>query len=107
MKKIRILCLHGFYSNAQVTAHQMSYYSEAFGPSVEFVPVNGPYEVMKVYDSNLASKFRGPFYGWFTPMPSDPASYLLDEGIDKIVNVINERGPFHGIMGFSQGSGML
>ena len=43
--RLRILCLHGYNSNATVTKHQLRYLETIVSDMVEFVPINGMFEV--------------------------------------------------------------
>ena len=64
-KKLRILCLHGYYNNIKVMKHQLEYYEDIFKDTVEFEYLQGYYEVPDVYDKAIYEKFKGEkFYGW-------------------------------------------
>ena len=46
MKKLRILCLHGYNNNAAILKFQMRNFIETFGEFVEFGFLDGPFEVL-------------------------------------------------------------
>ena len=40
-KKLKILCMHGYYNNTNVMKYQLSYYEHIFKDAVEFVYLQG------------------------------------------------------------------
>eukprot|EP00345_Euplotes_harpa_P003659 CAMPEP_0168330078 /NCGR_PEP_ID=MMETSP0213-20121227/7496_1 /TAXON_ID=151035 /ORGANISM="Euplotes harpa, Strain FSP1.4" /LENGTH=108 /DNA_ID=CAMNT_0008333539 /DNA_START=9 /DNA_END=335 /DNA_ORIENTATION=- len=102
--KLRVLCLHGFYNNAEFMRYQMAYYEQVFRDHVEFEFMNAPYEIQYLYDDFITQKFQGPFYAW--------AEFDLDkkiligciESMNFVIDYINKHGPYDGIAGFSQGT---
>mmetsp|Transcript_543 Transcript_543/g.565 ORF Transcript_543/g.565 Transcript_543/m.565 type:complete len:137 (-) Transcript_543:408-818(-) len=100
--KLRILCFHGFYNNIEVIEHQIGYFKFIFGEYFDFVAINGPHEIEKVYDQVIRDKFAPPFFGWFNRETRECRG--ASESIKYIVEYMNEHGPFHGVFAFSQGT---
>ncbi len=106
-RKLRILCLHGYHGSAGVLRSQMSAFAADLEALVDFVYVDAP---------SLASGD----YGWWHAVDAerDPASG--DPGVDgphrhykgwertraAIVALFEAKGPFDGILGFSQGAAL-
>ena len=93
----KILCLHGGGESSETFKNQQGM-QELMNSSVlseyEFIFVNSP------LSSNL---------WWDDPIDKDTPTYDInhaDTSIQFITNYINTNGPFHGILGFSQGATM-
>ncbi|OZJ03028.1 hypothetical protein BZG36_03269 [Bifiguratus adelaidae] len=89
-KKLRILCLHGFSQNGILFRRKTADLRKSLLDMAEFVyltaPLRVPYEV--------SSKFEGVEKN----AKKDEATFaLIQETFDK-------KGPFDGVMGFSQGA---
>lgn len=63
-KKVRILCLHGWNANKEVTLHQLKVFSKPTADIAEYVAINAPFKTEKQVDPMLAARFKGPFYSW-------------------------------------------
>lgn len=103
-KKLRILCIHGYYNNAEVMKYQTNFYAHAFHNFVEFEYINGIYEVEKVYDDRIAKNFSGPFYAWGNFDNENERMHGAIESTNYVIDFINKNGPYDGILAFSQGS---
>ncbi|CAI2376720.1 unnamed protein product [Moneuplotes crassus] len=102
-KKLRILCLHGYYNNVDVMRYQMDFYMTAFKDFATFEFLNGVYEIDYEYDPQIAKKFEGPFYGWGNlDMEREQMTGTL-EATNYVIDYINNTGPYDGVLGFSQG----
>jgi predicted esterase len=107
MKKLRILCLHGYHGNARVLRDQMSTLSRGLDDVAEFVCVDAP------------SLAHGDF-GWWHAIRDESSPDAGDPGVgnavaryqgwsrtcDWIASLFKEEGPFDGIFGFSQGAAL-
>ncbi|KAJ5794583.1 DUF341 domain protein [Penicillium paradoxum] len=101
---MRILCLHGMGTNSQIFEAQTALLRASviaeLNTECEFVFVDGEIEteprngVEKYYDGPFLS-----YYDWDSATSLRNAYQLIDELID-------EQGPFDGIMGFSQGGSL-
>ena len=86
--------------------HQLGYYKWLFGDYIEFVPLNGPFEVVEVFEEAIQKKFNGPFYGWVKYHHDIGEIEGASEALEYWTKFIEEQGPFDGIFGFSQGTFM-
>ena len=107
MKKLRILCLHGYHGNAKVLREQMRMLSHGLDALAEFVHVDAP------------SLAQGDF-GWWHAIRDESTPNAGDPGVgagvarykgwlrtyDWIVPLFEREGPFDGIFGFSQGAAL-
>ena len=66
MKKLRILCLHGYNNNAEILKFQMRNFIETFGDLVEFDFLDGPFEVLneKPLSYFVAKGISPPYRHW-------------------------------------------
>ncbi|VUC29983.1 unnamed protein product [Clonostachys rosea] len=100
---MRILCLHGVGSNGSICESQLQPFIRASDPSYEFVFVDGP-EPTNPYQLiiGMAAYHDGPFYSHTRAY--DPQS--MQAAIEHLEEVIEESGPFDGVLGFSQGAAL-
>ncbi|ETO62912.1 hypothetical protein F444_19262 [Phytophthora nicotianae P1976] len=126
VRKLRVLCMHGYRTNAKIMEDQTRGLRKALAPHAEFVFLNGPIEargpsddvIEKLYDDNK------PFYEWGSfiererPHRLDPETQeieYLDGGWyhdyvdwDTTVKYMDEQlpklGPIDAVVGFSQGA---
>lgn len=84
--------------------HQLDYYNWVFGDYIEFVPLNGPYEVKQVYDQKIKDMFSEPFYAWYFFNEDRGECRGISDALQYILDYINSHGPFDGVFGFSQGT---
>jgi acetyl esterase/lipase len=107
MKRLRILCLHGYHGNADVMRDQMRALVTGTETLAEYVCVDAP---------SLAA---GDF-GWWHAVDDPNATNRGDPGVDGkvkyykgwsrtrdwLVSVFARQGPFDGVFGFSQGAAL-
>lgn len=101
---MRILCLHGMGTNSQIfeaqTALLRASINAELNTECDFVFVNGEIEteprngVEKYYDGPFLS-----FYDW-------ESAASVREAYQLVYELIDEQGPFDGVMGFSQGGSL-
>ncbi|KAM3133660.1 hypothetical protein pb186bvf_014206 [Paramecium bursaria] len=104
----KILCFHGFGTNSDVLSFQLKQFKQSF-KNIEFITLNGPIQISKnnIVDEKLAKLIENQnIYSWgnFLKMASDEPYKGMEPGINAAIKVLKQQGPFHGIMGFSQGS---
>ncbi|GKV32678.1 hypothetical protein SLEP1_g41270 [Rubroshorea leprosula] len=107
-KKMKILCLHGFRTSGSFLQKQISKWDPSiFAPfQLEFpdgiFPAGGK--------SDIEGIFPPPYFEWFQ-FNKDFTEYTnLEECISYLCEYITTKGPFDGLLGFSQGttlSGLL
>ena len=120
LPKLRVLCLHSFRTNAEIMDFQfeLAGFKAALEDIAEFVCCDAPYtcseqdlrklrehhpDVLEAFPSDTFGEYRE----WFNASDDGGHEYRrLGESVAHIQRFIRERGPFHGIFGFSQGSAM-
>ncbi|KAF1328960.1 D-3-phosphoglycerate dehydrogenase, partial [Globisporangium splendens] len=127
MKKLRVLCLHGFRTNDKVMMNQTRALRQALGDKAEFMFVNGPFEAQGPTDASIerAHGKDAPFYEWCQIQRADRDVHedvvdltstdvewrFRSIGFDRAVECMHEQltqhGPFDVVLGFSQGAVML
>jgi predicted esterase len=106
MRKIRILCLHGYHGSAKTLQTQMRPLTQGLESLAEFVCVDAP------------SLAIGDFGWWhaISNVGNDPEHAGVDhttmryEGWPKtktsLISLFKQSAPFHGVFGFSQGAAL-
>ncbi|EOY08891.1 hypothetical protein QUC31_010726 [Theobroma cacao] len=101
-QKMKILCLHGFRTSGSFLHKQIS----KWDPSVfchfdmdfpdGLFPAGGK--------SDIEGIFPPPYFEWFQ-FNKDFTEYTnLEECVSHLCEYITTKGPFHGLLGFSQGA---
>jgi hypothetical protein len=101
VRRTRLLCLHGSASNAEATSFQLMilglYDLDAKLSMCDCTFLEGPHVAPFAFDPQLQGEARS----WH--MPNRP----LDAGLRRVVEHVNQHGPYDGAYGFSQGCCML
>ncbi|KAK6072393.1 hypothetical protein SCUP234_09186 [Seiridium cupressi] len=97
---MRFLCLHGMGTNSAVFEAQLAPIVANLDTSHEFVFIDGLTECDAA--EGVKEIFPGPFYCYYR----QPTLDQLQEAFDLIYDVVDEEGPFDGIIGFSQGAAL-
>ncbi|CAN7019695.1 hypothetical protein BRARA_F00588 [Brassica rapa] len=128
-RKLRILCLHGFRQNASGFKGRTGSLAKKLKNIAELVFIDAPHELQFIYQTAsttpppplgacnkkfawlVSPDFDKPSETGWTQCQFDPLQYQNQtEGFDKsltyLKTVFAERGPFDGILGFSQGAAM-
>jgi predicted sulfurtransferase/predicted esterase len=126
-RKLRILCLHGFRQNASSFKGRTGSLAKKLKNIAELVFIDAPHELQFIYQTAtppsgvcnkkfawlVSSDFDKPSEtGWTVAQCQfDPLQYQTQtEGFDKSLTYLKtafeEKGPFDGILGFSQGAAM-
>ncbi|KAK2068076.1 hypothetical protein P8C59_002746 [Phyllachora maydis] len=92
----KLLCLHGEGSSAAILRVQLRLLLHHLAPRFDFVFVDAPHPCPAGVD--IADFFEGPYRSWMAPGDADNARTwaFLDA-------IVAERGPFVGLVAFSQG----
>ncbi|XP_013585590.1 PREDICTED: rhodanese-like domain-containing protein 6 isoform X3 [Brassica oleracea var. oleracea] len=127
-RKLRILCLHGFRQNASGFKGRTGSLAKKLKNIAELVFIDAPHELQFIYQTAttpppplgacnkkfawlVSPDFDKPSETGWTQCQFDPLQYQNQtEGFDKsltyLKTVFAEKGPFDGILGFSQGAAM-
>ncbi|TMW55186.1 hypothetical protein Poli38472_013948 [Pythium oligandrum] len=120
-KKIRVLCLHGWRTNAKILRHQSEGLRNALGDKAEFIYLDAPFtasgpaqEIVQTFYAKEA-----PFFEWWNAVRIDPSEHAADgkpkhryryEGTEETLRFLTERiqalAPIDVVLGFSQGAGV-
>ncbi|KXH25870.1 hypothetical protein CSIM01_12525 [Colletotrichum simmondsii] len=92
----RILCLHGMGINSQIFASQTESFRSLLPSDYDFTFVDGP-TVCKP-EVAIAKVYPGPYLCWYRT----PTTESVTAAHHHVKSIMGEKGPFDGIMGFSQ-----
>ncbi|KAF2129724.1 DUF341 domain protein [Dothidotthia symphoricarpi CBS 119687] len=98
---MRLLCLHGVGSSANILENQLRSFLQAVDPAYEFIFVDGPFASPR--GPGVSAHVEGPFFSHtvgYSPLK-------MAEALDYIDETLDELGPFDGVLGFSQGAAVL
>ncbi|XP_021819570.1 dihydrofolate reductase-like isoform X2 [Prunus avium] len=107
-KKMKILCLHGFRTSGSFLQKQISKWDASIFSQFDLDFPDGIFPAGG--KSDIEGIFPPPYYEWFQ-FDNDYTEYTnLEECITYLCDYITSKGPFDGLLGFSQGatlSGLL
>ncbi|ORX96599.1 serine hydrolase FSH [Clohesyomyces aquaticus] len=96
---MKLLCLHGYGTNAECLRAQLLPTMNAVGGDCECIFVEGEFPVGK---SVFTGNFDPPYWAYY----KDPAFDSIAQAHELIEEAIEVEGPFDGILGFSQGAAL-
>ncbi|OMJ13553.1 Ovarian cancer-associated gene 2 protein-like protein [Smittium culicis] len=102
----RVLCLHGYSQNAARFRNSMGAIRKALKNEIEFVYMDAPFVATMPRPDQIMREGEGKPLAWWnmtTPKPSDE----LKQSLIKVYEFMAAHGPFDGLLGFSQGAGMV
>lgn len=107
-----ILCLHGFAQNGVVFSTKASgirkmlkkagYHTVFIDGPIELTPADLPFAASSLGADDKAEEVK--FRGW---VYTQAEKFDIQPSLDAVKKAYEEHGPFVGIMGFSQGSGIV
>ncbi|KAK0717681.1 serine hydrolase FSH [Lasiosphaeria miniovina] len=103
----KILCLHGWGTNAEIFQIQSRRLAALLEPHFELVYINGPAEASPGPGVLPFFEGSGPFYGYLNDSSAaaeEAAGGWAEGDLDKLVSDFRREGPFVGILAFSQGA---
>ncbi|XP_062003506.1 dihydrofolate reductase-like [Rosa rugosa] len=107
-KKMKILCLHGFRTSGSFLQKQISKWDASILSQFDMEFPDGKFPAGG--KSDIEGIFPPPYFEWFQ-FDKDFTEYTnLEACISYICDYITSKGPFDGLLGFSQGatlSGLL
>ncbi|PNY23064.1 Uncharacterized protein TCAP_06990 [Tolypocladium capitatum] len=92
----RILCLHGMGINSQIFAQQTAPFRSLLPADYEFIFVDG--QITCLPAPGIASIYPGPYLCWYRT----PTTKSITKAHHLVRSIMAEKGPFDGVMGFSQ-----
>ncbi|KAL6716014.1 hypothetical protein ACLMJK_006976 [Lecanora helva] len=96
---MRVLCLHGMGVNATIFKAQTAHFRSLL-VDFEWVFVDGPIECQAA--PAIAAFYSPPYRCWYTT----PTTAKVDAAQRLIATIIERKGPFDAVMGFSQGAAL-
>ncbi|ETV91301.1 hypothetical protein H310_14123 [Aphanomyces invadans] len=112
-RRLRLLCLHGWRTNAAVMNAQLQGFRKAFGPDgVDFTILHAPFAASGPAHTTVSDNFDGPFFEWWDYIEHPAGAPKRHEyvgwkaSLEFAMDRIDRDGPFDALVGFSQGAGM-
>ncbi|KAJ5249136.1 hypothetical protein N7468_000587 [Penicillium chermesinum] len=102
---MKFVCLHGAGTNAEIFEIQtggLCQVLKAKGHRFRFL--NGKFEAP--VEKELEGVIDGPFFNHYARTKDPPPGPQVEEGMENVYQFMAARGPFDGIMGFSQGGSL-
>ncbi|KAL0314097.1 UNVERIFIED_CONTAM: Rhodanese-like domain-containing protein 6 [Sesamum angustifolium] len=102
-RKLRLLCLHGFRTSADIIKKQLTTkWHQSVLHRLDLVFVDAPFPCQG--KSDVEGIFDPPYYEWFQFNKEFTEYQNFDECLDYIQDCMIKHGPFDGLLGFSQGA---
>ncbi|KAL8059954.1 hypothetical protein ABFX02_03G121200 [Erythranthe guttata] len=102
-RKLRLLCLHGFRTSGEIIKKQVTgKWPESVLNKLDLVFVDAPFPCQG--KSDVEGIFDPPYYEWFQFNKEFTKYENFDECLAYIEDCMIEKGPFDGLLGFSQGA---
>lgn len=100
--KMKILCLHGFRTSGSFLKKQISKWDPSIFANFDLDFPDGLFPAGG--KSDIEGFFPPPYYEWFQFNKEFTEYTNLDECISYLCEYITSKGPFDGLLGFSQGA---
>jgi len=97
---MKFLCLHGRGTNSDIFESQLGALRSRLSPQHTFDFVDGEYACSAA--PGIASLYPGPYLTWFSRYEPERVNKVHD----FLRSVMDEDGPYDGIIGFSQGASL-
>uniref|UniRef100_A0A8D8UK22 Ovarian cancer-associated gene 2 protein homolog n=1 Tax=Cacopsylla melanoneura TaxID=428564 RepID=A0A8D8UK22_9HEMI len=109
-QKLKILCLHGLGQNNQTFRNKTGSMRKRLKSLAEFTYIDSPYSITNSNIANLEDVAEFGERSWFHPQDNRYSENIVtgfNESFAYIEEAIKSKGPFDGILGFSQGAEIL
>ncbi|RLN89393.1 hypothetical protein BBJ28_00003940 [Nothophytophthora sp. Chile5] len=113
-RPIRVLCLHGWRTSAQILRRQTEALRGAFGSRAEFLYIDAPFAASGPAPELVRSFYGqdGPYFQWWDAVKvqragDERASYRyegFEHSLDYLTGQVQALGPIDALLGFSQGA---
>ena len=90
LKKLRILCFHGYSTNAEIMSWQMKNFMQTFSALCEFTFLDGLVPATQIIDPRLNKLFKPPFLGWMAFKHPSTVHTSADGTMERLVPDHNE-----------------
>ncbi|XP_062870433.1 esterase OVCA2 [Trichomycterus rosablanca] len=117
---LRILCVHGYRQNSSSFREKTGALRKLLRKQVEFIYMNAPHQIPSSNASQVQENCtkisdedqRG---WWFSDVQAHSfdarqeceSSLGLEDSLEAVRTAVKDLGPFHGILGFSQGAALV
>uniref|UniRef100_A0A2P2J1W4 Dihydrofolate reductase-like n=1 Tax=Rhizophora mucronata TaxID=61149 RepID=A0A2P2J1W4_RHIMU len=101
-KKMKILCLHGFRTSGSFLKKQISKWDPSILAHFDMDFPDGKFPAGG--KSDIEGIFPPPYFEWFQFNKEFTEYTNLEECISYLCEYITNKGPFDGLLGFSQGA---
>ncbi|XP_014212925.1 esterase OVCA2 [Copidosoma floridanum] len=115
--KLRVLAIHGYRQSDEIFSAKLGSLRKSFKREIEFTFVRAPHKVspVKNCDNEIENVNNAQQYGWwfntedrvFQAIVPSNLSVGFEDSIQLIKNIFKEKGPFDGLIGFSQGGSFV
>jgi hypothetical protein len=102
MVKVRVLCLHGFRTSGSILQKQVGKWEKSVLERMDLCFPDAPFPAQG--KSDVEEHFPPPYYEWFQINSQFTEYQNMDECLSFIEEYMIKNGPFHGLLGFSQGA---
>ncbi|CAD7694802.1 unnamed protein product [Ostreobium quekettii] len=107
--KLRALGLHGWRTSGAILAQQLQRkgLAAALDDLLEIDCIDAPHTATGPPQPDVAANFQGPYFEWWDDHKAEDGTHTYmgwEESLDYLAAYIRERGPFDGLVGFSQGA---
>ncbi|XP_046434981.1 esterase OVCA2 isoform X1 [Neodiprion virginianus] len=110
-KQLQVLALHGYYQSDVVFRGKIGSLRKAFKKEINFTFLRAPHKVPRDPSGKEAEEGAEAYGWWFNNKNSEfkatvgsPECVGLEESLRLVEKCFEEKGPFDGILGFSQGA---
>lgn len=100
--RVRVLCLHGFRTSGSILQKQVGKWEKSVLERMDLCFLDAPFPAEG--KSDVEDHFPPPYYEWFQFNPQFTEYRNMDECLSFIEEYMIKNGPFHGLLGFSQGA---
>ncbi|WOL06795.1 hypothetical protein Cni_G15529 [Canna indica] len=101
-KKMKVLCLHGFRTSGSFLCKQISKWDPSIFQHFQLEFPDGIFPAGG--KSEIEGIFPPPYFEWFQFNKEFTEYQNLEQCISYLCDYITKNGPFHGLLGFSQGA---
>lgn len=108
-EKLRFLCLHGYRQNGDAFRGKIGSFRKSVQKYADFVFVTAPHQAPPLDDGDAPNPDQRSWWfnkddGTFSGMNRSGPAFGFAESVALIEKRWHEDGPFHGLLGFSQGA---